>query len=237
MTKLADHYLTAHGGWKNVVRRNNYIHGQNKADNGKAKPSDVREKQKETQAPDWTKKKSFACFICNSPKHMARDCPKRQRLAYLSELIDKETNKPEASEVVSETDTKNIIDERTIASCLITISPSHFKQAKAQGTLNLKCGSKIPVLSAACNVKRGVPMPTVEGKVGPHKVKVLRDTGCSCVVVRESLVDASRFTDEFKVCILIDGTVRRFQVALIDIDTPYFKGRFRHCVCLTLFMT
>ncbi|KAJ8022389.1 hypothetical protein HOLleu_37270 [Holothuria leucospilota] len=223
MTKLADQYLTAHGGWKNVNRRNNYARGQTRTDNGRGKFVDVsKDRRAGNKTSGMSKKPGFACFICNSPKHMARDCPNRQRLAYLSEVLDKETRETGTPEV--ETVNKSIIDERTIASCLITISPPHFEKAKVRGALTLKCGHKIPVLSAACGDKQGTIMPTIDGKVGPYNVKVLRDTGCSCVVVRGSLVDKSRLTDEYKVCILIDGTVRRFQVALVDIDTPYFKG-------------
>jgi len=58
-------------------------------------------------------------------------------------------------------------------------------------------------------------------------VSVLRDTGCSTVVVRRSLVSEDLLTGEKATCVLIDGTVRRTPVANIDIRTPYFSGTVR----------
>ena len=56
------------------------------------------------------------------------------------------------------------------------------------------------------------------------RVTVMRDSGCSNTVVRSSLVSPSQLTTGQKVCVLIDGTVRRFPVAKIKVDTPYYKG-------------
>jgi len=55
-------------------------------------------------------------------------------------------------------------------------------------------------------------------------VRVLRDTGCSTVVVRRSLIPDENLTGQEERCVLIDGTVRRTPVAQVFIDTPYFSG-------------
>jgi len=62
-------------------------------------------------------------------------------------------------------------------------------------------------------------------------VSVLRDTGCSTVVVRESLVPSEMLTGEKRMCVLIDGIVGRTPVALIEIDTPYFTGSVK-AICM-----
>jgi len=44
---------------------------------------------------------------------------------------------------------------------------------------------------------------------------MLRDTGCSTVVVRRSLIPDEKLTGTEMWCILIDGTIRRTPVAKI----------------------
>ena len=65
-------------------------------------------------------------------------------------------------------------------------------------------------------------MPVKEGTVEGKTVNVLRDTGCSTVVVRRSLVPDNKLTGHEERCILIDGTIRRTPVAEIHIETPYY---------------
>ena len=65
-------------------------------------------------------------------------------------------------------------------------------------------------------------MPVVKGRVGEKTVDVLRDTGCSGVVVKKDLVDEDQFTEDFKVMLLIDNTARKVPIARIY--DPYLKG-------------
>ena len=73
---------------------------------------------------------------------------------------------------------------------------------------------------------RGLPknMPTCDGLLSGKQVVVMRDSGSLCTVVRESLVSKTSLTGETKACVLIDGTIRKFPVARIDVDTPYYTG-------------
>jgi len=68
-------------------------------------------------------------------------------------------------------------------------------------------------------------MPVSDGLLESQPVKVLRDSDCSTVVVRRSLVPEDKLTGQEERCILIDGTVRRTPVAEIFIDTPYYTGK------------
>ena len=94
--------------------------------------------------------------------------------------------------------------------------------------LLLPCGKKIPLLSSACveplTAVRS-QMPLVKGRVGEKSVDVLRDTGCSGIVVKRDLVSEDQFTGDFNVMLLIDNTARKVPIAKIDIDTPYLKGQ------------
>lgn len=68
-------------------------------------------------------------------------------------------------------------------------------------------------------------MPVLSGYVGENFVNVLRDSGCSGVVVKRELVKDSELTRKIQKCVLIDGTVRQVEEALIDIDTPFYTGK------------
>ena len=67
-------------------------------------------------------------------------------------------------------------------------------------------------------------MPVVKGRVGEKTVDVLRDTGCSGVVVKKDLVGEDQFTGDFNVMLLIDNTARKVPIAKVYVDTPYRKG-------------
>ena len=119
------------------------------------------------------------------------------------------------------------------ASCLVQQTESkptaeEVKSCIKDDKLLLACGKKIPLLSSA----RVEPlsgarskMPVVKGRVGEKSVNVLRDTGCSGIVVKKDLVSQDQFTGDFNVMLLIDNTARKVPIAKIDVDTPYLKGQ------------
>jgi len=74
-------------------------------------------------------------------------------------------------------------------------------------------------------------MPVSEGLLESQPVKVLRDSGCTTVVVRRSLVPEDKLTGQEERCVLIDGTVRHTPVAQIYLETPYFTG-ITNAVCM-----
>ena len=102
----------------------------------------------------------------------------------------------------------------------------HSCGASLEPEAMLSCGCIVQFLAEACSLSRrpDSKMPVAEGKLFDKTVKVLRDTGCSTVVVRRSLVPDSCLTGETVVCGLIDGTMRQNPVARITVDTPYLKG-------------
>jgi len=96
--------------------------------------------------------------------------------------------------------------------------------------VELKCGCSVPVIADAC--RSGTErMPVCEGFVGEQKVSLLRDTGCSTVVIKRCLVNDEQLTGAEEICVLIDGTVRKTPVAEVEINTPYYKGKVR-AVCM-----
>ena len=93
--------------------------------------------------------------------------------------------------------------------------------------LVLACGRKIRLLSSACvqplSGERS-KMPVVKGKIGDRTDDVLRDTGCSGIVVKKELVSEGQLTGDFNCVLLIDNTARKVPIARITVDTPYLSG-------------
>ena len=52
--------------------------------------------------------------------------------------------------------------------------------------------------------------------------RVLRDSGCSTMVIREDLCDPRYFTGETRGCVVMDGRVVKVPVVKKRVDTPYY---------------
>jgi len=63
------------------------------------------------------------------------------------------------------------------------------------------------------------------------KASVLLDTDCTTIVVRRRLVRDEQLTGEFRYYRMLDGTVRRAAVAVVDIETPFISGKLP-CLCI-----
>ena len=67
-------------------------------------------------------------------------------------------------------------------------------------------------------------MSTVQGFVGEKPVEVLRDTGCSGVIVSKDLVPESAYTGRSQTMVMVDCSSRVVPEVKVSIDTPYYKG-------------
>ena len=67
-------------------------------------------------------------------------------------------------------------------------------------------------------------LPTAVGTLNGKEVRVLRDTGCTGVVVRRSLVSDGQMLNKQSGVTLINNYNQRCPVARINIDCPFFRG-------------
>ena len=67
-------------------------------------------------------------------------------------------------------------------------------------------------------------LPTAVGTVNGKEVRVLRDTGCTGVVVRRSLVSNGQMLNKQSGVTLINNYNQRCPMARINIDCPFFRG-------------
>ena len=116
------------------------------------------------------------------------------------ELVDKENTESEAAATQAD-----------IESCIVG------------DELTVRCGKRIPIIkSAYIKPPEGDEdsMPVVTGRVGNKSVSVLRDRGCSGVVIKTDLVTEEELTGRYNYMFLID----KVPIARVFIGTPYFTG-------------
>ena len=155
-----------------------------------------------------------ACWICSSVKHYARECPQ---------------NKPDRPMQSSKS---KVGGNATVLACEEALL---FKRGlklttKQDGDLRYfedKGGKKYQVkeiVALASEQNKG--MITALGRVSgrPDTIEVLRDSGCSTMVIREDLCDPRDFTGETRSCVMMDGRVIEVPVVKKKVDTPYYIG-------------
>jgi len=68
-------------------------------------------------------------------------------------------------------------------------------------------------------------VPCSRGSINGTKTILMRDTGSTTCVVKKSLVKPEQMTGSYELCMLIDGIVKRYPTAMVELDTPYFSGK------------
>ena len=220
IAKIADQYLEAHG--KHLF-------------SSASKKPQVQPNAEETKTAQ-SDATALQCYKCNARGHKAINCPTLAKRCFLCGKQGHEARNCRSNKQKSGGQNKDgnpVQRGQVSAGCLVrppdvNATPEEVNSRFENDQLLLACGKKVPLLSNACvEPLTGVrsKMPVVKGRVGEKTVDVLRDTGCSGIVVKKSLVSEDQFTGDFNVMLLIDNTARKVPIARITVDTPYLKGQ------------
>ena len=90
--------------------------------------------------------------------------------------------------------------------------------------------SATSVLHALPTVSASAGLVLVHGSVNGYDCSVMRDTGCTTIGVRRSLINPARLTGRQVQCVTFGGNVEVYPTALVDIATPYISGTYEACV-------
>ena len=103
---------------------------------------------------------------------------------------------------------------------------------RGEGEIKLACGCMMPVVAGALSPDGQVKLkewrsqmtPCCKAGVNDTTTLVIRDTGSTTCVATSSLVKPEQMTGTYELCMLIDGVVKRYATAVVDLDTPYYTG-------------
>ena len=177
-----------------------------------------------------------SCFICGDKKHIARFCPDRakgnMKVAATRTYGRGRSRSPlkhvrfqDQRQGQELSDDGKSDDNQVCGACFIHTDTVSYVQASNDGTKvcpgmedTLKVSTTAQP-SPICN-----DMKTVQGIMGNQMVSVLRDTGCTGVIVKQSLVSSENLTGKMHSCMMVDRTTLQLPEAKVSLDTPYFKG-------------
>ena len=178
------------------------------------------------------------CYQCGNPTHMKRDCPMvRAKQAQAMMSAEDPLEGPEtmrSSGAASAPSARNT--ENSSGNLRSNDASDGQPQTTGQSAACMPVGNNMPVDEYPNIEKLGMAysevsammnrMPVVSGRLKPGNipVSVLRDTGCSTCVVKSAFVKEQQLTGACQAVRLIDGTIKRFQVAKVEVDSPYFSG-------------
>ena len=220
IAKIADQYLEAHG--KHLF--------------SPASRKPVVPPQKEETKNQRNDSTIVVCFKCNARGHRAVNCPSLIKKCFMCGKQGHKARNCRSGRQKSGGQNRNglpVQHGQVSAGCLV--KPPEVKPTEEEVRASIKddklllaSGKKIPIVSNACLQPLSgdsLKIPVVKGRVGEKTVDILRDTGCSGIVVKKNLVSEDQFTGDFNVMLLIDNTARKVPIARITVDTPYLKGQ------------
>jgi len=111
--------------------------------------------------------------------------------------------------------------------------PHNCDESRGDGEVKLACGCMLPVVAEALSLDGQLKLKQYQtqmvwcsrGRINGTRTIVMRDTGSTTCVVKKSLVKPEQMTGSYELCMLIDGIVRRYPTAMVELDTPYFIGK------------
>ena len=173
------------------------------------------------------------CYNCGGP-HVRRFCPQLKQGIMKAGAVDYrrsrsptrkvtfQTQEPEVPKEETAKDGNQNTEPKVCGACLILTDAVNYSQATTNEREMVKTSVGSPIkVSSVCSLSE---MSTVQGFVGEKPVEVLRDTGCSGVIVSKDLVPESAYTGRSQTMVMVDYSSRVVPEVKVSIDTPYYKG-------------
>ena len=173
------------------------------------------------------------CYNCGGP-HVRRFCPQLKQGIMKAGAVDYrrsrsptrkvtfQTQEPEVPKEETAKDGNQNTDPKVCGACLILTDAVNYSQATTNEREMVKTSVGSPI--RVSSVSSLSEMSTVQGFVSEKPVEVLRDTGCSGVIVSKDLVPESAYTGRSQTMVMVDYSSRVVPEVKVGIDTPYYKG-------------
>ena len=149
----------------------------------------------------------FKCFLCDKLGHMAAQC---------------RVGRPNQS-------TWGISQNPVTGSVALTTGSRHaYSMAPSGGKLKSK--RLVPIAGNLC-VENCKNLPMFIGYIGEQPVDILRDSGCSAVVVRRSLIEPLQLSGKSRPLMMIDKSVIQVPIAVCELTSSLYSGAVE-VICL-----
>ena len=207
LTKAAERYLKAH-------RHQLHDGGEMEA----VRSSETNGSQTPANKP--VTREAVRCYFCNGIGHKQSECIKKSKIRCVKcnktghdavHCRTKPSSQTGAVGVVNE-------PEATVAACAVS------SEDRSQDYVTLPSGEQVPFVEGYAAGVRSEDIELADGLVNGMKVKTLRDTGCSGVVVKKKFLKPENYTGEKGFLRLLNKQMVRCPVVRLKVDTPYFKG-------------
>ena len=209
MTIFAERYVEAH------ERKYKSDDTDGQKSTTKAASAKQMETKSDNSAIERTQYRTRQCFICGRHNHIARDCFYRERDWRYSGYQSKTDHE---SRYAEENNKGNPIEHRT------EVKFEDNTERSNEDTMQQGFSFQVSESKSENNNNVNMKAFVCQGLVNGNEVQFLRDTGCTTAAVKKSLVEDHQFTGNETLCTLIDGTVMKYPLARIHINTPYYVG-------------
>ena len=167
------------------------------------------------------------CNYCGKTGHVFKDCWNRKTKAAVAYTEEENVSN---NENVNEVSSGFLVDENK------RMSNEDISECVKDNKLHLANGTSVYIITNVCNTTQPKKkMPVVKGLICNEEVSTVRDTECNGIVVKQKFVKKEDYSywrfGKHGFILLVDNTVRKAPFAMIEVDTPYLKGRVK-ALCL-----
>ena len=166
------------------------------------------------------------CFSCNQVGHISKNCPSSKQ-DHASACVEHNDDKGTAC---------SCIQSHKASACISDVI-GDFVEENATPQVIEQEGVKYVIHSDRCqkpiHVCGCVKLEMSKGKVNGKEVEVMMDSGCTSAVVKVDFVKPYQYANTWRICKLIDGTMRKFPLAWIDVECDHIVGEVEALVMET----
>ena len=180
-----------------------------------------------------SKMSNFECFYCKKKGHLARNCPKKETGAMAAQVSSEEESSTSSDVKTQHCVLHSCHCKEPHAAMFITdleIQPKDgVTKVEREGTIYSVC----PKDCDEVHVFSCMNLPTCQCVINGEEALMMRDSGCTGVVVHQKLVEPHQYLGENKFVLMIDGSVKSVPIARVYIDSPYYEGEVEAMVMKT----
>ena len=237
MAMHADQYAEARGGVIKVVHRDNQPYANNQFRSGRVDPYDNRKGSVRSDqfaqkggsnvsgrgSGNSSSRPTRRCFICDGD-HYANECRNKGSMHRAAGMQEGQGNNPGAYRSGNKTGWQNKDDRRNKGRGRGQTRGDEVSSCVVVETIDREVTEGDDEMLAGTCLSEKTKLPLARGLVNGTEVTVMRDTGCTGVVVRKSLVRNDQLLAKGSDCKLLNGQVVKLSRAKIEVESPFFTG-------------